>query len=87
MPVVAWNKLGEICAEYLRKGSRVYIADRVQTRSWEDQDSGEQRYKTDVVASEMIMLDTKDGRDAAATPEPTPPPPSRRRKYAAADVL
>ncbi|HEY0601487.1 MAG TPA: single-stranded DNA-binding protein [Herpetosiphonaceae bacterium] len=57
--IVAWNKLGEICGEYLRKGSRVYIEGRLQTRSWEDQESGQKRYKTEVIASDMIMLDSK----------------------------
>lgn len=90
-PIVAWDKLGEICAEYLRKGSRIYVEGRLQTRAWEDAESGEKRSKTEVVASEMIMLDTKGERDEADAPEPepepTPPPSSRRRKYAAADVL
>lgn len=57
--VVAWNKLGEICGEYLRKGARVYIEGRLQTRSWEDQETGQKRYKTEVVANDMIMLDSK----------------------------
>lgn len=57
--VVAWNKLGEICGEYLRKGSRVYIEGRLQTRSWDDQESGQKRYKTEVIANDMIMLDSK----------------------------
>ena len=56
--IVAWNKLGEICAQYLRKGSRVYIEGRLQTRSWEDE-SGQKRYKTEVIANDMIMLDSK----------------------------
>ncbi len=60
--IVAWNKLGEICGEYLRKGSRVYIEGRLQTRSWEDQESGQKRYKTEVIATDMIMLDSR--RDA-----------------------
>lgn len=60
--VVAWNKLGEICGEYLRKGSRVYIEGRLQTRSWDDQESGTKRYKTEVIATDMIMLDSR--RDA-----------------------
>jgi single stranded DNA-binding protein len=81
------HKLGEICAEYLRKGARVYVEGRLQTRSWEDGDSGEKRYKTEVVLSEMIMLDTK-GQADEPEPEPTPPPaPTRRTRYAAADVL
>ncbi len=57
--VVAWNKLAEICGDYLRKGSRVYIEGRLQTRSWDDQESGQKRYKTEVIASDMIMLDRK----------------------------
>jgi len=65
--VVAWNKLAEICGDYLRKGSRVYIEGRLQTRSWDDQESGQKRYKTEVIASDMIMLDRKSdmegGRD------------------------
>ncbi len=82
--VVAWNKLGEICGEYLRKGSRVYIEGRLQTRSWDDQESGQKRYKTEVIANDMIMLDSK--RDMAGVdygdadipysnePEPEPMP-------------
>jgi single-strand DNA-binding protein len=90
-PMVAWDKLGEICAEYLRKGSRVYIEGRLQTRSWEDAESGEKRYKTEVVLSEMILLDTKGEVDTATAPEPTPPPaPTSRRSrthVTAEDVL
>ena len=91
-PIVAWDKLGEICAEYLRKGSHVYIEGRLQTRSWEDTESGQKRYKTEVVLNEMIMLDSKaQADDGEPEPEPTPPPaPTQHRtrtKYAAADVL
>jgi single-strand DNA-binding protein len=57
--IIAWNKLAEICAQYLRKGSRVYIEGRLQTRSWEDQASGQKRYATEVVANDMIMLDSR----------------------------
>lgn len=57
--IVAWNKLAEICQQYLRKGSRVYIEGRLQTRSWDDEQTGQKRYKTEVIASDMIMLDTR----------------------------
>jgi single-strand DNA-binding protein len=57
--VVAWNKLAEVCAEYLRKGSRVYIEGRLKTRSWDDAQTGEKRYITEVIADDMIMLDSK----------------------------
>ncbi len=60
--VVAWNKLAEICNQYLTKGSRVYIEGRLQTRSWEDQQSGQTRYRSELIASDMIILDSREGR-------------------------
>lgn len=61
---VAWNKLAEICNQYLTKGTRVYIEGRLQTRSWEDAQSGQTRYKTEVIANDMIILDSREGRPA-----------------------
>jgi len=60
--VVAWARLGEICNEYLEKGSQVYFEGSLQTRSWEDRD-GNTRYTTEVKAREMMFLDRQ--RDAA----------------------
>lgn len=60
--VVAWNKLAEICNQYLTKGSRVYIEGRLQTRSWEDQQSGQTRSRIEVIANDMILLDSRDSR-------------------------
>jgi single-strand DNA-binding protein len=54
--IVAWQKLAETCNQYLRKGSKVYIEGRLQTREWQDQ-QGQKRYTTEVVANEMVMLD------------------------------
>jgi single-strand DNA-binding protein len=54
--VVAWRKLAEIIGQYLKKGSQVYIEGRLQTRSWDDKTSGQKRYRTEVVADNMIML-------------------------------
>ena len=56
--VVMFNRLGEIAGEYLRKGSKVYIEGRLQTRKWQDQ-SGQDRYTTEVVANDMQMLDSR----------------------------
>jgi single-strand DNA-binding protein len=56
--VVAWGRLGEICNEYLQKGSQVYFEGSLQTRSWEDRD-GNTRYSTEVKAREMMFLDRK----------------------------
>jgi single-strand DNA-binding protein len=60
--VVAWQRLAEICRDYLRKGSKVYIEGKLQTRKWQDQ-SGTDRYTTEIVASEMKMLSPKGGED------------------------
>ena len=53
--IVAWRRLGEICGEYLKKGSQVYVEGRLQTKSWEDRD-GNKRYTTEVIAQNMQML-------------------------------
>jgi single-strand DNA-binding protein len=53
--IVAWGRLGEICAQYLNKGKQVYLEGRIQTREWEDQE-GNKRFTTEVVANDMIML-------------------------------
>lgn len=57
--IVVWGRLAEICNQYLRKGSKVYIEGRLQTRSWDGQD-GQKRYTTEVVARDMQMLDSRD---------------------------
>ncbi|MFK7730968.1 MAG: single-stranded DNA-binding protein [Pseudomonadales bacterium] len=58
--VVFFNRLGEIAGEYLRKGSKVYVEGSLRTRKWQDQ-SGQDRYTTEIVASEMQMLDSRQG--------------------------
>ncbi|HNV97111.1 MAG TPA: single-stranded DNA-binding protein [bacterium] len=68
--IVAWRKLAEIIAQYLKKGSKVYIEGRLQTRSWEDQ-NGNKKYRTEIIADNMIMLDSKGG-DSIPTKDNTP---------------
>mgnify|MGYP006279014519 CR=1 len=58
--VVMFGRLGEIAGEYLKKGSKVYIEGKLQTRKWQAQD-GSDRYSTEVVANEMQMLDSRGG--------------------------
>ena len=70
--IVAWDRLAEICGEYLRKGSKVYIEGRIQTRTWEDQ-NGVQRYTTEIVARDMRMLDTKPSVPEEPAVDETPP--------------
>lgn len=56
--VIAWRRLAEICGQYLKKGSKIFVEGRLQTSSWEGED-GVKRYKTEIVADNMIMLDRK----------------------------
>lgn len=56
--IVAWRKLAEIVGQYVRKGSKVYVEGRMQTREWDGQD-GVKRYKTEIIADNVIMLDRK----------------------------
>ena len=71
--LVAWNKLAELCAQLLTKGRKVYIEGRLQTRNWTAQD-GTQRQTTEIVVSDMILLDSRRplaGEGVEMTPPPT----------------
>jgi len=54
--VVLWQRLAEIAGEYLKKGGKVYIEGRLQTRSWDDKQTNQKRYMTEVVASDLVLL-------------------------------
>lgn len=69
--VVAWRKLAEICAQYLKKGSQIYCEGRLQTRSWDDQ-QGQKKYRTEIVLDNMIMLGGKGGMGGGAASGPFP---------------
>ncbi|MBC7264688.1 MAG: single-stranded DNA-binding protein [Chloroflexi bacterium] len=71
--VVAWRRLAEICSQYLRKGERVYVEGRLQTRSWEDQD-GQKHFRTEVVAQDMLLLSQRPMRpeEESLSTEPGP---------------
>ena len=89
--LVLWRKLAEIASQYLKKGSRIYIEGKLQTRSWDDQ-SGQKRYTTEVVVNDMQMLDSRGegggggggggysdqsagGQNAGPAAQPEAPPP------------
>lgn len=63
--VTVWGAMAEVASQYLRAGGQVYISGRLQTDSWEDQESKEKRSKTKIVAQDMILLDPKDGQRPA----------------------
>jgi len=73
--IVAWRKLAEICGQYLKKGSKIYIEGRLQTRDWEGQD-GVRRYRTEIVAENMIMLDRASNSSNFSKSEEAPLPDS-----------
>jgi len=76
--VVFFNRLAEIVGEYLKKGSKVYVEGSLRTRKWQDKNTGVDRYTTEIVASDMQMLDSRGGgqaqnafnQDAPATAAP-----------------
>jgi single-strand DNA-binding protein len=59
--VVVWAKLAELAQRYLSKGRKVFIEGRIQTRSWDDTQSGQKRYSTEIVARDMVFLDSTQG--------------------------
>lgn len=65
--IVAWRKLADICGQYLRKGSKVYVEGRLQTRDWTGQD-GIKRYRTEIVLENMIMLDRQNAPGSGFNP-------------------
>ncbi len=71
--IVAWRKLAEIVQSYVKKGMKIYIEGRMETRSWEDP-QGQKKYRTEIVCDNMIMLDGKGGsgstQGSAAAPKP-----------------
>jgi single-strand DNA-binding protein len=85
--IVAWSKLAEICGQYLTKGKQIYVEGRIQSRQWEDKQTGAKRTACDIIISQMTMLGSRSdteraaaGASAAPRPrsepeEPLPPEP------------
>ena len=87
--VVMFNKLAEIAQQYVKKGSRIYIEGRLQTRKWQGQD-GQDRYSTEIVANDMQMLDSRGDQQGQAPGgygqgggQRQPPPQSQPPGYGA----
>lgn len=85
--IVVFRRLAEICGEYLRKGSQVYIEGKLQTRKWQDK-SGNDRYTTEIVANEMQMLGSRSGgADSYAPAQSKPASQSANKAEPAAAVV
>ncbi len=77
--IVVWSKLAERCGEQLSKGKKVYIEGRIQTRSWESQE-GEKKYKTEVIAEDIIFLERKPREEGAEHHEAPAAKPNKPTK-------
>lgn len=66
--IVMFQRLAEIAGEYLRKGSKIYLEGKLQTRKWQDKTSGQDRYTTEIVADSMQMLDSKGAGATGSNP-------------------
>ncbi len=77
--IVVWRKLAEVCGEYLKKGSKLYLEGRLQYRTYDDK-NGVKRYVTEIVMDQMVMLDGRNrdtaGGASGADPGPSAPPPT-----------
>ena len=83
--VVAWGTLAEICNQYLTKGQQVYVEGRLQTRGWED-DEGKKHYRTELVASEMIVLGERKSGGAGGVPSTVPAAPDSEHSHEDEDL-
>jgi single-strand DNA-binding protein len=64
--IVAWQRLAEIVGEYVKKGAKLYIEGRLQTSSWEDRESGSRKYRTEIVARDIVLLSNGNRGQAGA---------------------
>ena len=64
--IMAWQRLAEIVGEYVRKGTKLYIEGKLQTTSWQDRQSGEKKYRTEIVARDVILLSSRENGEKGA---------------------
>lgn len=71
--LVAYGRTAEIARDYVRKGSKLYVEGKIQTRSWDDKNSGEKKYRTEIIVNELSLLSGKDleNRVSSVRQEPT----------------
>ena len=62
---MAWQRLAEIVGEFVRKGSHLYVEGKLQTTSWEDRLSGEKKYRTEIVANDLVLLGSREKGNGA----------------------
>jgi single-strand DNA-binding protein len=67
--LVAFTRLAEIVRDYVKKGSKLYVEGRIQTRSWDDKQSGEKKYRTEIVVNDISLLDSRGAGSPSASDE------------------
>jgi single stranded DNA-binding protein (ssb) len=78
--VVFYNRLAEIAGEYLRKGRSVYVEGRIKTRKWQDKETGQDRYSTEIVAEQMQMLGGREGEMGGGDYSQAPARPAQQQR-------
>jgi len=63
--LVAFNKTAEIVAEYVKKGSKVFVEGKLQTSSWDDRESGQKRYRTEIIVNQLVMCGVRNGGESS----------------------
>jgi single-strand DNA-binding protein len=89
--LVFYRRLAEVAGEYLKKGSQIFVEGKIQTRKWQDKETGKDRYTTEIIVNEMQMLGSKSGgtssfevvENQAASPTPTQSAPATKPATAA----
>jgi len=83
--IVAWRRLAKIAEDYLRKGSKIFLEGKIRTRSYEDKQTGEKKYITEIIADNFIMLDKKgeDAPSAGYAPQASRTAPNKQEAPAA----
>ena len=79
--VVAWQRLAEIVGEFMSKGSKVYVEGKLQTSNWEDRQSGEKKYRTEIVAKDLVLLGSREKGNGLQ-----PPRSDQGEKHKVSDV-
>jgi len=74
--IVCWGKLAEVAAQYLTKGKQIFVEGRIQTRSWDDRQTGEKKYRTEIIADNFQMLGQRGGGPEMEAHAPAPGGPT-----------
>ncbi len=84
--LVAFTRTAEIVRDYVKKGSKLYIEGKIQTRSWDDKESGQKRYRTEIIVNELVLLSSRDEGQLVARAATHVLPPRRMRRIRPAQL-